>query len=72
MTLNTTSRLRELRDARGWTQVQLAEKVDAAVSTISDIERGTTSRIDFELLERLAKAFAVEPGELIELQKRRS
>jgi transcriptional regulator with XRE-family HTH domain len=65
-------RLRELRDARGWTQAQLAEKIGAAVSTVSDIERETTSRIDFALLERLAKVLAVEPGELIELKRRRA
>jgi transcriptional regulator with XRE-family HTH domain len=63
-------RLRELREARGWTQAQLAERIDAAVSTVSDIERETTSRIDFTLLERLARALAVEPGELIELKRR--
>jgi transcriptional regulator with XRE-family HTH domain len=58
-------RLRELRLARKWTQSDLADKAGAAISTISDIERGTTSRIDLELLERLAKALDVEPGALI-------
>lgn len=50
---------------------QLAETISAAVSTVRDIERGSTSRIEFDVSERVARAFAVEPGELIKLRKRR-
>ena len=40
---------------------------------ISDLEKSRALRSDFELLERLAKVFAIEPGELHErVAKRRS
>lgn len=58
-------RVREVREARGWTQAQLAERADCAQSKISYLETGRTQRIDLPLLERVAKALGVEPGELL-------
>ena len=59
-------RLKQLRKAAGLTQAQLAEKVGVYQGTISDHERGKATRIDLSLLERLADALGVEPGQLFE------
>ena len=59
-------RLKQLRKAAGLTQAQLAEKVGVYQGTISDHERGKATRIDLSLIERLAEALGVEPGELFE------
>ena len=58
-------RLRELRTARGLTQVQLAELCGMPQSTISRIESGSTTGVDFETLDRVAAALGVHPSELI-------
>ena len=59
-------RLKQLRKAAGLTQAQLAEMVGVYQGTISDHERGKATRIDLSLIERLAEALGVEPGELFE------
>ena len=58
-------RIRELRREQGLTQVQLAERCGMPQSTISRIESGTTSGVDFETLDRVANALGVHPSELI-------
>ncbi len=58
-------RLRELRTAKRLTQVQLAELCGMPQSTISRIESGSTTGVDFETLDRLAAALGVHPSELI-------
>ena len=58
-------RLRELRKAKGLTQVQLAELCGMPQSTISRIESGSTTGIDFDTLDRVAGALDVHPSELI-------
>jgi len=58
-------RLKKLREARGWTQTELAEKVGVARNTITRLEIGS-SRPSLALLERIAKALRVKVGELLE------
>ena len=62
-------RLRELRLAKGLTQVQLAELCGMPQSTISRIESGNTTGVDFETLDRVAAALGVHPSELIVYDK---
>jgi transcriptional regulator with XRE-family HTH domain len=57
-------RLRELREAAELSQEELAARVGARQATISDLERGKAIRIDLALIDRLAKALGIEPGEL--------
>ena len=45
--------------------MQLAERCGMPQSTISRIESGTTSGVDFETLDRVADALGVHPSELI-------
>lgn len=58
-------RVRELRVAQDISQAELAERAGVRQATISAIERGTTTRIDLDVLERLGKALGVAPGLLI-------
>jgi transcriptional regulator with XRE-family HTH domain len=58
-------RVRELRDAKGWSQAQLAERASVRIATISDIENAKTRRIDLDTLEKLANALDVDASYLI-------
>jgi transcriptional regulator with XRE-family HTH domain len=60
-----TLRIRELREARGWSQVHLGRQAGVNQATISRIENGQTTGIDFATLEALARALEVDPGYLI-------
>jgi len=66
--------LRELREARGWSQSELSRQSSVPQATISRIESGTR-RIDLDVLERLAEALEVNAVVLVrhtrEEQKRR-
>lgn len=63
--------LRKWRDAKGMTQVELAQQVKVRQATISDLETGRTRRIDLDLLTRIADVLDVEPGELLEREGKR-
>lgn len=58
-------KIKKLREARGWTQEELADKVDVSRVTIGRIEIGH-SRPSLDLLERLAKVLKVKVAELLE------
>ena len=57
-------RLRQVRNARGWTQEELAHRVKLSVRYIGQIERCNASPT-VSVLGRLADAFGVEAGDLI-------
>ena len=61
-------RVRELREARGWSQRELARRAGVRQATLSAIENEQTTGIDFETLERLAEALGVDPAFLIAKQ----
>jgi DNA-binding Xre family transcriptional regulator len=63
----TRIRLKELREARGWTQLELAERAGIRQATISEMETGRVRRVGLDTLDRLARALKVQPGELLEL-----
>lgn len=58
-------RVRELREALGWTQAELARLATLRPATLSAIERNETTGIDLSTLEALADALNVDPGYLI-------
>lgn len=58
-------RVKELREAEGWTQDQLAKISGVNQGTISKIERNKTGGIEFDNLERLARAFNVKAAYLV-------
>jgi transcriptional regulator with XRE-family HTH domain len=57
--------IRRVREHRGLTQVELAERAAVRQATISAIENAQTSGVEFDVLARLAEALGVEPGSLI-------
>ncbi len=59
-------RLRELRDARGWTQLELADRAGVTRATVSRIEGGKVASLDLEVFDKLAKALDVHPAVLID------
>lgn len=56
ITVALGKKIRSLRQARGWTQEQLAEYADLHVSYIVLLEKGA-NRATIETLEKLANAF---------------
>lgn len=57
--------IRPLRDAKGLTQAQLAEKAKVTRATINRIENQRPRSIDLDVLDRIAKALGVPPGLLL-------
>lgn len=53
-------RIKSMRQARGWTQVQLAEAAGVTQQAVSKIERGETA--DPWTLDRIAEALGVHPA----------
>lgn len=64
-------RLAELRNAKGWTIDRLAEKAKVNRSTIIRLEQRKTTRVDFDVLDKLATALECDPGYLIVRTKAR-
>ena len=57
-------RLREVRQAAGLTQAQLARKAKLAQGEISRIESHATM-ISLDVLDRLCRALKCEPGDIL-------
>jgi transcriptional regulator with XRE-family HTH domain len=55
--------IRRLRAARGWTQVELAERCDCSDRTIANVEKGKST--SSSMIDAIAKAFEIDPSELI-------
>lgn len=61
---NFGKRLREARDAKGWTQEQLAERLKLAQAFISQLENGRRRPTPM-LVKRIAATLEVEPDLLL-------
>jgi len=57
--------VKRLRMARGWTQQELADRINVRRPYITQIE-GATRGVSLEVLEQLAKAFRVKASALLE------
>ena len=64
-------RLSRLRKERGWTQVELAERVGITQRLVSDYERGRL-RLNADIVVRLANALEVATDELLQPKGSRS
>ncbi len=58
------NRIRELREAHGWSQAQLAQAVDTSQPQIDRLEKGER-RLTEQWMRRLAQALGVEPAALL-------
>ena len=58
-------RISELRQAKGWTQTELARRAGIRRATVNRIENAKVKAIDLEVLEKLARALDVDAGYLI-------
>jgi transcriptional regulator with XRE-family HTH domain len=59
-------RLRQFREARDWTQEDLAERSGVNRAVISRVERGEKRRILSDHLLMLARALRIRPEQLVE------
>ena len=57
-------RLREARQAAGFTQVELAKRARMDQADISRIEKGAKA-ISMDVLDRLCRALKCEPGDIL-------
>ena len=58
-------RLKELREAKKWSQAELARRSRVPQPTISRIEAGETRSVNLDILERLADALGTNAAFLI-------
>ena len=65
--METPSALARLRGRRGLTQRQLANLADLTIETISDIERGDTTRPQLATIRKLADALEMDFDDLLAL-----
>lgn len=62
--------VRKLREAKGWSQEDLAEASTLHRTYISGIERGARNPT-LTVVQRLAKALSVSPAELLAQEKKK-
>jgi transcriptional regulator with XRE-family HTH domain len=60
--------VRELREARGLTQAQLAERAQVALSYVTVLEAGHQKNTSRQILHRLARALSVPAQRLLEAE----
>ena len=58
-------KFKEVREQRSMTLYQLAKLTGVSWQNLRNIERGTTNRIEFDLLERLCSVLECQPGDLL-------
>ncbi|WP_371261676.1 helix-turn-helix domain-containing protein [Rivularia sp. PCC 7116] len=60
-------KLREIREARGYTRQKLAEECKVSISTIQDYENDTRKQFARELLIRFCELLDCTPNDLFEI-----
>ncbi len=60
-----TLRVGELREAKGWSQAELARRAGVRRAMLNELEAGKRQRIDLGILEKLAAALGVDPAILL-------
>ena len=67
----TVFRLRELLEAAGLTQSELARQSGVSFATINRLCTNATGQVSLAVLDRLADALKVEPGALLAKKRKR-
>lgn len=65
MSDSLADRLKALRAARGWTQRELAAAAGLTQGAVHGVESGRRTRMEADILLRLAEALGVQPRELL-------
>ena len=60
--------LAALREAKGWSQQQLAAHAGVGAEMVAGIEGGTVQHVPGEDLQKLAAALGVDPSAVVELR----
>ncbi len=63
-----SKRIKAFRKLKGFTQIELADKMGVSVSLLGTIERGTREA-DLVLIEKISKVLGIEIDELLEKKK---
>ena len=69
--MSVHEKIRLIRETKGFSQEQLAEKLDMSPSAYGDIERGS-SDIKLSRLEKIAESLEIKLSELFELNEKGS
>jgi len=67
--LNLAERIKFMRTFYGWSQEQMAEKLQLATSSYAKIER-SQSDVTFSKLQQIAKVFGIELSDLFKLNEK--
>lgn len=67
----TTFRLRQILEARGMTQAEIAELAGVGLQTIGRLCRNDTGQVSLSTLDKIAAALNIAPGDLIERKRGR-
>ena len=67
--MSVQEKIRLVREAKGWTQEVVAEKLEMSVNGYGDIERGDTD-IKLSKLQKIADLFDLKLSELIEINEK--
>jgi transcriptional regulator with XRE-family HTH domain len=59
------ARLRSIREAKGLTQEQVAERAGMAYQAVARIERGDADNPTWKTVQKLAEALGVEPNDFL-------
>jgi len=62
-------KIRSMRQSKGWTQPEMADKLDMSVNGYANIERGETD-VQVSRLEKIAETFGMELLELFSFGER--
>ncbi|NPV72890.1 MAG: helix-turn-helix transcriptional regulator [Pelotomaculum sp.] len=58
-------RLKEIREAKGLTQIELARRANLTQPFISELENGVKSNPSYQALQKLATALGISVSELL-------
>ena len=67
--MNVSDKIRFMRQLKGWSQEQMAEKLEMSPNGYANIERGTTD-VQISRLERIAEVFGTNLNDLMNFGER--
>lgn len=67
--MNVRDKIRFIRQLKGWSQEEVAEKLEMSINGYANIERGETD-VQISRLEQIAKIFGIDLTELMSFGER--